>query len=544
MDNAASRRPAYGSARQLVSIFQETTIPTQPDRYFAAHPATLGCAETEGDPCPPTIDTSTTMYVDVLNQAAVAGDLLVATAVGGRWVAEKGSSKKNCGCYIPCQTIQIPASDLTLTMAGSVSPCNTARGGIGPSQAYSYSTTLNYFGATGWFSNCLNDGPFASYNCVPNNTGLAKFSLRCVSSTIVLGYAQYCTNGLGNGICPPPPTMGGFLTEASGSGGIGCQAGPMGTGCGGFTAYSLTSLTTSPFKIVYEICNCSVLRQTVGFCPPGGIGAVPPYEFTTITITGPTAPPPPSHFCITVCASACGVPQSGVTVTASDPNTGRVVATGLTTLGGCISLDVGSSGAYTITTSKPGFKGSTITQKFSCPATPVQFCLLPDLAPVVTAVVTLPDPAATQHTIADGVSADFYDDLSVLNVAGGVQLKGQGYVAKASTSLVQTCWTAAGGDGNCGVGPCDCHREFNVLFVLTCGTSATAPFVAQALAYLYPATACPSDGGTILATVGGISGGSFANRCGPLSVIYRVIGGGFVLSCGPLSSSMMVTWST
>jgi hypothetical protein len=105
-------------------------MPTEGDHFFATNPVSLDCPETEGTPCPPIIDTSTTLLVDFLNGAPAVGDLAVATAVGGRWVAERGGSKptKICALYTcgPNALFPIVGATINLISGGTtVATCTT-----------------------------------------------------------------------------------------------------------------------------------------------------------------------------------------------------------------------------------------------------------------------------------------------------------------------------------------------------------------------------------------------------------------------------------
>ena len=85
--------PAVAAARRLVSVYNGGSMPTQPDHIFLTHPVELDGAEAEGGAASPNVDTSATIPVVVLWHAPQAGDLLVASSVGGRWVAERGGSQ-------------------------------------------------------------------------------------------------------------------------------------------------------------------------------------------------------------------------------------------------------------------------------------------------------------------------------------------------------------------------------------------------------------------------------------------------------------------
>lgn len=78
----------------LVQVFNNGSIPTTVDKYFACHPVEPGGAECEG--CTPTFtaDSGTVFVLVIGPRVPVAGDYLMAEPIGGRWVAEnpKGGS--------------------------------------------------------------------------------------------------------------------------------------------------------------------------------------------------------------------------------------------------------------------------------------------------------------------------------------------------------------------------------------------------------------------------------------------------------------------
>src|ERR1700722_4500083 len=80
-----------GTPRRLVQIFNGGSMPSSPDHFFLAYPIELDGAETEGGTGTPVDDTSQPIIVDVLGHVPSAGDILTAYAIGGRWVAERGS---------------------------------------------------------------------------------------------------------------------------------------------------------------------------------------------------------------------------------------------------------------------------------------------------------------------------------------------------------------------------------------------------------------------------------------------------------------------
>jgi hypothetical protein len=90
VDLAGGQPTTFASARILVSVFDDGSIPIVPNVYYLTNPVQITGTENENDAGTFDIDTDTVVPVIVLANAPIAGDLLVATSVGGRWVAEEG----------------------------------------------------------------------------------------------------------------------------------------------------------------------------------------------------------------------------------------------------------------------------------------------------------------------------------------------------------------------------------------------------------------------------------------------------------------------
>jgi hypothetical protein len=110
--------PLQSTVRRLVQIFDGGSMPTSPDHFFLSYPVEVGGSEIEGGSSSQQADTSQTIPVVVLGQAPSPGDLLTAYAVGGRWVAERGSGTSgNLSCY-PCA---LPRQNLTVSWVNTIS---------------------------------------------------------------------------------------------------------------------------------------------------------------------------------------------------------------------------------------------------------------------------------------------------------------------------------------------------------------------------------------------------------------------------------------
>jgi hypothetical protein len=129
IDRAAGA-PTFAAARRLVSVYNGGSMPTQPDHVFLAHPVELDGAEVEGGTASPNVDTSATIPVVVLWDAPQAGDILVASSVGGRWVAERGGGSRTTICVGVCGGLPVYGAVITV-LSGSnvVATCTTGSNG-------------------------------------------------------------------------------------------------------------------------------------------------------------------------------------------------------------------------------------------------------------------------------------------------------------------------------------------------------------------------------------------------------------------------------
>ncbi len=218
MDNA-DIDPVGPTARRLVSVYDGGAIPTTADKVYLTHPAEIDSSDVEGSVYGVTVDTATTIPVIVLWNPAIAGDLLTAYAVGGRWFSEKsapGSSFVNCGsCTIPARNLRISWLNVI----------------IGPGN-----TTLFYNGALGvWTSNCTN-GLIYQVSCIGGTPALRVFFF--IAGVCPTGVSQFCSTAAG-GVGP--------LTRTS----LTCGAAfnltaTVGAGCAnlvanGYTAFNVTT---------------------------------------------------------------------------------------------------------------------------------------------------------------------------------------------------------------------------------------------------------------------------------------------------------------
>jgi hypothetical protein len=140
-------------------------MPTTTERVFLVNPVRLDGSESEGSAASATVDTTRTIPVVVVGSASpAAGDLLLAHASGGRWVADRGAQISSLSCS-PCP---IPRRSLTVSWTNYV---------IG-----SGSAPLVYTPPGQWNSGCINQ---------------LLFSLSCPGSLI-----QFSVTYFLSGSCP------------------------------------------------------------------------------------------------------------------------------------------------------------------------------------------------------------------------------------------------------------------------------------------------------------------------------------------------------
>ncbi len=104
--------------RRLVQIYNGGSMPSQPNHVYLAHPVELDGVELSGGAATPTADSSQSLPVIVLGHAPLAGDLLTAHAVAGRWVAYRGATP------VPSASLQIvgcsgPIAGIAVTISSS-----------------------------------------------------------------------------------------------------------------------------------------------------------------------------------------------------------------------------------------------------------------------------------------------------------------------------------------------------------------------------------------------------------------------------------------
>jgi hypothetical protein len=162
-----------GNSRFLGEVIDGGAMPSTTDRIFLVHPLSLFGLENEGASAVLATDGTRTIPVVVIGATApAAGDLLLALAVGGRWVAEVGR-----GAALACTPCPIPRRDLTLSWTNPLLGAGT--------------TTLAFAPPGQWNSPCVN-GLLFQLSCFGGSVRLAVTYF--VSGDCPGGQSQSCVN--------------------------------------------------------------------------------------------------------------------------------------------------------------------------------------------------------------------------------------------------------------------------------------------------------------------------------------------------------------
>lgn len=246
----AAAEPA--AARRLVQVYDGGAMPTAADRVYYTHPVELDGAETEGAAGSPAVDASTTIPVVVLRHAPSVGDQLVATAVGGRWVAERGGAPASTTiCVTTCTSPPVPVYGASV-------------------QLYSGSTLVD--SCTTGSSGCCTFAESGTYTVQVTISGTVEYSgSRTLSGgTITINVTDpdvVCCGGLA-----VPTTL--TLTDALGS--MTFSYWPGGGSPAKWTAGRLVTVSSCPF-----------LFPEPGICVPGTVSDGP--TMVCYTMTCPTS---------------------------------------------------------------------------------------------------------------------------------------------------------------------------------------------------------------------------------------------------------------
>jgi hypothetical protein len=436
--------PGEGTARRLVQIYNGGAMPTANDHYFAAHPVDVGAPEVEGGAPTFFVDLTKTLIVDVIGSTVPAvGDQLVATAVGGRWVAERGSGGGGC-CPCTCPDGVAMPSSINLTLSGNgVS--------LGP-------FVLSPQGPCGYlFNGTVTVPATAVCPAIPNVPFTAS--------------VQYEVHGTLAGEWPNP--TGWWLSVALGLNigtvASGCPP-ALGAGLGWISTPNCAVLGTSlanalvllsacpevPFNVSGDLSHGAVSDAYFwwlifgGQCAGGPLPSPIPFDIT-YTMNSPAGPPPKGvagTMCQTFAVTACGHLVPGITITVMTAAGGTTLATGTTGSNGKVYLSwTGSPGPYwvEVTGESAPFGDPSATFILACAGT--TGIALPPTTGICCDGCLFPESSLTLNYTSSGDS-------------GSVPLV---YVPGPTPSWVSDCVTGIMG----------CHGISHVIFTLFCNENST-----------------------------------------------------------------------
>lgn len=199
------RRPRRESTPRFLGLVVDGgAIPTGVERYALLQPVRLDGGDVAGASWLPTADASRAIPVVWLGpKAPHAGDLAVAHAVGGRWVADRSGDSDT----VTCSGCEIPKTDLTLTTTNSLS-------GV-------HSVPLAFDGVDAWETGCTNQ---------------IIFRLACAGGVRTFGASHFV-----GGSCPSG-------SRVTCTGGVSSPSG-----------LTLTTSSCSPLLLEYSAAACASL---------------------------------------------------------------------------------------------------------------------------------------------------------------------------------------------------------------------------------------------------------------------------------------------
>jgi len=339
------------SARQLVQVFDNGSMPTVTPRVFFTHPVLVSGAEAEGGTATLTSDTDTIIPVIFLGHAPSAGDYGTAYAVGGRWVSEQLTSSSAC-YLLSCSPCPIPRGDLTISWT------NTSSG--------NGSATLTYFPATGgWQATCVDNGLIFVLTCTSGALNLA----------VIYFTSGSCPTGI-EGLCNSTGTAPGKI--------------------------SLSASTCSPFSLTFTVnaTDCPHLwasGNTQFVITPSG------------DATDPTVMACPVCFQVQSC---CGS-TAGAVLTVLDSMMSTVATVTLTGVGPGPILDIGSPGTYTVTVTGSGCVDYSESLSLTCKKAQTIVLAFPPAKTCCNNICTIPHSLTITDSLKfpGGLPASYYTDL-------------------------------------------------------------------------------------------------------------------------------------
>lgn len=517
--------PGGGTARRLVQVVNQGAMPTTNDNYFACNPVDVGGPEVEGGVPTFLADTTRTLLVDVIGtQVPAVGDYLIAAAVGGRWVAERGSGGP-CKCPCVCPDGSMPGG-FNLTLSGN---------------GQTYGPILLIPGVIpGWDQPCGYLGHILVD--IPATSACAA-----VTGVGIVAYVYY--------IPPPNEHSAGFWQLAVFVGGTntpdapptGCLESTFPVGCitgGGLPSAFLTNPIVSGNAVSWLLGACPSLPftfattqfvaavdwlQTFGVSCDGPPPNNNPGLNVTATLTGIGGAPPTESggtMCQTFHVSPCAICIPGPwTVSVYSSEGGTLLASGTTNASNSVYLSWnGSPTTYWVTATATNYV--PVAQSFALASCSGTTNLIPGFVfPVDPGSATITDSVL----FPGGLPATWTNDVSSLvpSYSGGGSIghlpSGTGGFFAQSTYTYPTCPPPNGPGGG----------TFTFLYVLFCSGNGPGSFIMLV---------GDADGNNWQIALDSVTGGT--NSCSPLLIVENVASSVYVLDCTPFAiDDSTITWS-
>lgn len=174
------------TARMSVRVFDGGSIPTSVPAVYLTHPVSFDAADTEGASYTTYDDTAVTIPVVCIGpRVPVAGDLLVAHAVGGKWVAGANVGRARVTCIF-CRPCELPGKDLSYVYLADP-----------PLSPTSGSGTLTFDGTSEWTSSSFASGYTIDLQCTSGT----------ITPRIMLSGVSQCTFGVPDSTTCNPLTL-------------------------------------------------------------------------------------------------------------------------------------------------------------------------------------------------------------------------------------------------------------------------------------------------------------------------------------------------
>jgi len=194
-----------GTSRFLGTVYDGGAIPDSAPAVFLTHPTTIGASDAEGATPSFLADTSASVPVIVIGHVPLAGDILPAFAVGGRWVAERAETPTchasfvigGCICGISGATVTVKTAGGVVVDSGTTDGTGTVILNIGAAGSYTVVISASDYTTRTLTSQSLACGHTYSYTLTPTTGNDLTLSWNCPAfcSTLQTGSVTLAWNG-------------------------------------------------------------------------------------------------------------------------------------------------------------------------------------------------------------------------------------------------------------------------------------------------------------------------------------------------------------